>query len=307
MSRVALYQKILSNPSLAFRRAKRMLGNQMEDAIREIAQRHIWSEVINQKEIRVVGLRRTGNHAVLTWIKKQEEGVVWAINNVKARENPYRYKYQNLMEFFPKNKWAIERFKKQAKGELTPKDCLIYNYEDYALETAISREFEEKHDLYLGKSKKRYDLLIMRDPFNLLASRLKKKYMPTKDKEKNCVDLWIEYAKEYVGETQYLKYNKICVNYNQWTKDIDYRQQIAQQLDLEFSDAGINTVSGCGGGSSFEGRALDGQATQLDVGNRWKHFCENDVYRQLFDNEELWFYSEKIFGHIPGTETLRMN
>ncbi|MDY6783746.1 MAG: hypothetical protein SW833_14600 [Cyanobacteriota bacterium] len=306
MPQLSLYQKIARNPSLAFRRGKRELENQIEDWVRGMTQRHIWSEVVNQKEIRVVGLRRTGNHALLNWIKEQEKGEVWHLNNVQSQENPYRYKYNNLSEFFPNNKWSIDRFKNQAKGNLTPKDCLIYNYEDYALSDVFSEKFEEKHDLYLGKTKTRYDVLVIRDPFNLLASRLKNNYMPTKDKNKNCIDLWIDYAKEYLGETQYLRYNKVCVNYNQWTTDIEYRKQIAQQLNLEFSDAGINKVSGCGGGSSFEGRALDGQANQLDIGNRWKHFCEDKVYRKLLDNEQLWLYSEQIFGQISGTEQLRM-
>lgn len=37
------------------------------------------------------------------------------------------------------------------------------------------------------------------------------------------IDLWIDYAKEYLGETNYLKHNKICINYNQWFADVEYQ------------------------------------------------------------------------------------
>ena len=50
---------------------------------------------------------------------------------------------------------------------------LIYSYEDFPLDQVASDKFEHNHDLYLGKSAIRYDLLIIRDPFNLFASRLK--------------------------------------------------------------------------------------------------------------------------------------
>jgi hypothetical protein len=87
-------------------------------------------------------------------------------------------------------------------------------------------------------------------------------------------------------------------------KNKDYRQKIAKQLDMNFTDAGIDNVSGCGGGSSFDGLKLDGKANQMDVNNRWKQFIDREEYRQLFSNKKLLEYSLKIFGHLPGTEVL---
>ncbi len=37
---------------------------------------------------------------------------------------------------------------------------------------------------------------------------------------------------------------------------------------MEFSDAGIDRVTGFGGSSSFEGKKVDGKATSIDVLNR---------------------------------------
>ncbi|WP_293124224.1 hypothetical protein [Okeania sp. SIO1I7] len=185
---------------------------------------------------------------------------------------------------------------------------MIYSYEYFSLEQIASDKFERNHDLYLGKSATRYDLLIIRDPFNLFASRLKisskaAHFLSVNSPNKTMIDLWIDYAKEYLGETNYLKHNKVCVNYNQWFTDVEYRRNIADKLQMEFSDVGINKVAGQGGGSSFEGKEFDGKATSMDVLNRWKKVADNPQYKQFF-NQEILKYSERIFGHIPGTESL---
>ncbi len=279
-------------------------SNDLQDLYRSLAHNNL--DIINQKEIRVAGLRRTGNHAILTWIQEQQKlmGTVLHLNNLKVDENPYRYKCQNLSYYFPEHKWAIEQYKSQGRGHFIPRDCLIYSYEDYPLECIFSKRFECKHDLYLGKTQQKYDLLIIRDPFNLLASRLKNNFLPVKSKKHSFIDLWLDYAREYLGETNYLKHNKICVNYNLWTKDRNYRQNLAHKLNIDFSDAGIDLVHSCGGGSSFEGKNLDGQASKMDVTGRWKHFVNDPVYLEMINHQKLLDYSYQIFGHILGTESL---
>jgi hypothetical protein len=256
--------------------------------------------------MRIVGLKRTGNHAITTWILEQQKltGKVAHLNNVKVNENPYRCKYQNLIYYYPEYKRKIEQYRKQGQGNFIPRDCLIYSYEDYPLEHIFTQDFERKHDLYLGRANQRYDILIVRDPFNLFASRLKINFLKVKSKQYDFVDLWIQYAKEYLGETNYLKHNKIVINYNLWTSSIEYRQQLAQKLNIEFTDAGIDKVHGCGGGSSFDRITMNGQGDRMDISNRWKHFIGDRHYLEIFKNQELLKYSSKIFGHIEGTEVL---
>ncbi|AFZ34441.1 hypothetical protein Sta7437_0854 [Stanieria cyanosphaera PCC 7437] len=304
MNYINLISKVINQPGFAWHTFSQKVNNEAEDLFRNIFKKDYWLKTVNQKEIRIAGMRRTGNHAILSWMQAQQEGSVWHLNNVKVNENPYRYKYQNLSYYFPQHQWSINNFKQQVKGELTPKDCLLYSYEDYELEKIFSQLFESKHDLYLGKTNKRYDVLIIRDPFNLFASRIKNNFLATKSKTKTSIELWLDYAREFLNETNYLQHNKVCINYNLWVQNKDYRQEIAKQLDINFTDAGIDNVSGCGGGSSFDGRNLDGKANQMDVNNRWKQLLDHDQYRQLFNHEELIEYSLKIFGHIPGTEVL---
>jgi len=301
-----LVLKALKKPSKAVKKVKRICDHTWEDWLKSKQQLSQETTIINKKEIRVLGLMRSGNHAIINWLQSQAKGEVWHLNNLIPKENPYRYKYEHLKDFYyPKYRCTGELYHREAQGDFTSKDCLIYSYEDYAINQVANDYFEQKHDLYLGKSQARYDVIIIRDPFNLLASRIKKNYLTVKAKNKTVIELWLEYAQEYLGETQYLKNQKITINYNQWFRDITYRQQIAAKLQLEFTDAGINTVHGCGGGSSFEGRELNGKGNQMDVENRWQYYQENQLYRTLLANPQLWEYSAKIFGHIPGTECLK--
>ena len=252
-----------------------------------ISQFKPFGKIVNQKEIRVVGLKRTGNHAIINWLRQQHSGEVWHLNNVIPRKNPYLWLYGH----YPK-----DRLKQEALGNFVVKDCLIYSYEDYRLEQVTHAECERSHDLYLGQSYIRYDLILLRDPFNLIASRLKKNCMAVKAPNCTVTQLWIEYAKEFLGETNYLTNNKICINYNRWFVDVEYRKQIASSLKMEFSDKGIERVKSEGGGSSFDGTKFNGKASQMDVLNRYKLFEDDPEYQFLVNNEELIEYSRKIFG-----------
>jgi hypothetical protein len=262
--------KVAKNTIDILAKIQRKLRHEIDDTIRSLSNKQS-SEVINQTEMRIVGLKRSGNHAITNWIIKQNTKKVFYINDVGVNENPYREKYESLLrlqDYRGRHRWEPE-----VQGNFRLKDCLIYSYEDYSLDRVTNPVFERKHDLYFGKSGKRYDLLILRDPFNCLASRIKSNMLSVKD-------------------------NKIVINYNSWVDDLDYRRQISSQLKLEFSDAGFNEVKHQGGGSSFDGMQFTGQANKMNVHNRWQQFIDDPAFRQLLSNEELLDYSAKIFGHI---------
>lgn len=282
-----------SNILNRLRSLKDEYGYKLYDLKRTLTQKHALELIINEKELRVIGLRRTGNHGIMNWIKYQHDDKVFHLNNIKALKNPYRQRYS----------WDKKDFwRQEALGNFTKKSFLIYSYEDYSLEQITNPDFEKKHDLYFGKSGTRYDVLILRDPFNFIASRLKRNYIDVKAPKQTFVSLWIECAKEFLNETNYLKNNKVCVNYNRWFCEIDYRKHISSLLGLEFSDAGLNVIQG--GGSSFNVREFHGKANQMDVLSRWQNYRENNDYLKLVENQEMLEYSKKIFGIIPGTDFL---
>lgn len=287
------------------RKLKHNVDDFLDDTRRLLLQPFSNSDYINQKEIRVVGLRRSGNHGIIIWLRRHYPQKIWHLNNVSPERNPYRQLYQHYSD--------KERLREEARGNFSKKECLIYNYENYTLESIVNSKCEKNHDLYLGKSAKRYDILILRDPFNMFASLYKgqlqtnsKNYCKTYPKNRESItQLWLNYAKEFLGETNYLQQNRVMVNYNQWVSNLEYRKNISQQLNLEFSDAGFNVVKNYGGGSSFDGTNFNDKANKMDVLNRWQEFVDDKEYKKMFD-EEIIEYSQKIFGYIEGTEALKM-
>lgn len=316
----------LTNPKRArsaIRTGVDRLRHQFEDGFRSLRTDTLASYVVNEKEIRVVGLRRSGNHAVMNWIRKQQAEETIYINNVRPKENPFRAVYEDQIR---KSKdpslpgWRtkdIDRWQREAKGEFSTKKCLLYSYEDQPIEKLSDRNFEKKHDLYFGRSKVRYDVIIMRDPFNLFASRLRASrkrevppdqfdFMRVKSKKSSLPQMWIDYAQEYLDETNYLRHTKVHINYNLWSTDPNYRCQIAKKLDLDFTDAGFDDVMTNGGGSSFDGVSLNGKASAMSVLERWKHFADDPHFRALIDDEILLDYAYEIFGTIPDLDSFQV-
>ncbi|NJK47517.1 hypothetical protein HC931_04385 [Candidatus Gracilibacteria bacterium] len=54
------------------------------------------TEIINQKEILIAGLRRTGNHAIIGWIRAQHPDKAWHLNHPPAGQNPYQFLYSHF-------------------------------------------------------------------------------------------------------------------------------------------------------------------------------------------------------------------
>ena len=83
------------------------------------------------------------------------------------------------------------------------------------------------------------------------------------------IKLWVEYAKEFINNTNYLK-NKIPISFNKWASDENYRIYISNVLGLKYSDKTLKYIGDFGQGSSFTNTKFDGRATHMNVLCRWK-------------------------------------
>src|SRR4030095_14422894 len=135
------------------------------------------SDWTNFLEVRAYGLMRSGNHAIIEWVQNQFTGEITCfLNNVKHGDHdPYNSYEQRVLTGID-NQIDIETLR------MTKKRLLVYSYEDrYELEagnrtfheSVFQSGFEKKRRFYLGASKHEFDILIVRDPFNFFASRLK--------------------------------------------------------------------------------------------------------------------------------------
>ncbi|MGK7918438.1 MAG: hypothetical protein AB4080_00295 [Trichodesmium sp.] len=176
------------------------------------------------------------------------------------------------------------------------KDLVIHSYEHYELSN-IMPWFEEGREEFMGKSQSRFNILIIRDPYNTFASLIKKEEKRLSKNPDAIINKWIEHAREYLGLSNYFQ-NKINISYNKWFINKAYRQKITEALGLVFTDAGINMVSKVGKGSSFDKVNYDGKATQMNVLSRYQAFLDHPVMLKILANKELNELSQEIFGLI---------
>lgn len=280
-------------------------------------------DITNIKEISFFGLRRSGNHAIQNWIIRQNDNSFVHLNDCKLyskSKNPYEnfskvtisrisplvyhkgsLKYRRFLKYslnpnveylYGGDRIELDR---RSLREYKTKSLIIHSYEHYSLSQVLGSWFESQRDEFLGKSQKKFDIVLLRDPFNVFASLIHRG--ENLDNAKPIIEKWIEHAKEYLGLTDYLK-NRVSISYNSWVVNKDYRQEVAGLLDLKFSDVGINTVVNVGKGSSFDGTAYDGKAQEMPVLSRYKSYLDHPVMLQVLNNEELRDLSEKVFGSI---------
>ena len=254
--------------------------------------------MVNANELRVIGMSRSGNHAIIQWVAAQARGRICFLNCVQGKYNPYltprpmaagdgERAYVNYPEF---------DLDAERRGEFSEKDWLIYSHEDDFLGNACSETFELYHDGFVGPSRRRRDVLILRDPFNLFASRRRAGYGVVT--EAMALRIWKQHAKEFLGRTRWLRHDPVLISYNRWVADAEYRRTLAADLAVHFTDSGIDTVTGCAGGSSFDGLGYNGRARGMKLFDRWKVYRHDESFRALFD-EQVLELSQEIFGWAP--------
>jgi hypothetical protein len=171
-------------------------------------------------------------------------------------------------------------------------------------------DFEPTYQPFRDPRGRVTQLLLLRDPANLFASRIRRAFqvgspnLPSFPREFNAVmrqsvELWKTCANEFLGLTNDLS-NKVGVYFDRWFIDPDYRRLLCQQLDLPSTDAGLGIVSDHGGGSSFDGTRLDGDSQNMRVLDRFKQLTdeESSLLQKVLDDPELIVLGQRINAHV---------
>lgn len=264
------------------------------------------SETTQKRELRFTGLSRSGNHAIINWVIKQLDGDYCFLNCSEPKHNPFT-SARPLDETGEVLETNLQNFDLEAEqeGKFCKKDYLLYSHEDCFLGPLHHKVFRNNHNSWVGKSEKFNDVLILRDPFNLFASRIKSGFIAlnqTEAPEAQQISpltlrrIYKQHARAFLGDKNLLN-NKVTINYNRWASSTAYRHEIAEQLQLAFTDSGFEDVARVAGGSSFDGIKLSGRASSMKLHSRWEQYAEKEEFRDLFD-EELVELSRRIFGNI---------
>lgn len=241
---------------------------------------HSMPDYRNALEIQFFGLQRSGNHAVLAWLFQQFSKPVHFFNNARHFGNPLREFQSHDLP----NTVKIRRGEGKARqlDEIGPikKDVLAYSYENLVLRALRDRELVPHKDVVTGLSSCLRRVLVIRDFDNWLASRIRyhevaKGNFPSVPQIVRFAKLWVSYAKEYVGETDYLRDAPlVTVCFNRWVRDDRYRGEVLDAMAIRLKDNSISYVPSAGGGSSFDSTHFSGRAEQMPIFDRWRFLLE---------------------------------
>ena len=178
----------------------------------------------------------------------------------------------------------------QFRGDAAKPLFELISFEDLALDLAAAKVRPP-----------RQAVLILRDPFNTFASRLRSIQNSrgpdaARTAMVNRVDpaLWKQYAQEFLNP-RYLPH-AVRLNFNVWYLSASYRRYISEQLGWTFTDQGFGSTSGWkfSQGSSFGDR----DPKHLDLFNRWRVYQDDPRFQGYFD-DEIRHLSEEIFDFAP--------
>lgn len=227
----------------------------------------------NQIEYKVFGMRRSGNHAIIHWMAAHFDRPCHMVNDIcdfnTPKVLPEDYIHAGELDCFT--------VPSSDASWIEDKEVLIQTYEDYDL----SDLDWDSNLVRVGPSGVEKSILIIRDPYNLMASRAAKKEYHLLPISRFAVERWKQHAREALGETSFLK-NKVVINYNRWFEDDSYRRELELELGLPgTTDETVDRVVMAG--SSFTGIKRDGEARRMKVNERWRMFANSEFYIRLFD------------------------
>lgn len=208
----------------------------------------------------VVGLSRSGHHAVANWI---------------CHNFPGKVSFEND---FLKDK---------------ARNCIIYNNagkdsaEVYTLE---NYDLEEKS---ISISQARW-VFVLRDFYNWSASFLLDAYSYSPDVH-GRIDLLKKYLRQALNVKIYQTGRCTYVDFNRWFAYREYRADLADELGLNKGDKGLNEIMDYGRGSTFDGMDYDGRAQEMDVLGRWRHVMDNEYFVKLLKDRELLYLTREFF------------
>lgn len=213
------------------------------------------------KTIKILGLRRSGNHIITNWL----------IQHLSLK---YNIIYKNNMQYID-NKPVTTEDDRYINNNRLDTMCVM-TFEDYSIDEYNRMKLPEGPNI-----------LIIRDAYNLFASRIKNSLVGM---DRIIVGKWKTHIKYSQNPTK----SHICINYNFWCTDEDYKKSIIRQLGLEYIKDFKNIVPKFGGGSSFDGLNYKDNPSLMNVLERYKVYKGQRVFNKYIDRE-VREYCSKYF------------
>jgi len=264
----------------------------------------------------VAALKRSGQHGVINWLSHQVDADVLHVNNCihgwdEGQLQPMAFgmavhytwnsdeKNHTVKNFCFDWKIDIVLSRKLqqefAYTDFSAVQNFVYNIEDFDLKTWDEKKFADFQQLTPCKK-----IIIIRDPFNFIASCLQRHIDPPDAGATDVADflvdrmeLWKQHARAALDE----KSDYYAIKFNDWFSSQEYREQVCDDLGLFFTDNGLNAVLNFGSGSSFDREKYDANAQKMKVLQRWKQYPDQEKLLSYIDDETRDL-SMRLFGTI---------
>ena len=249
----------------------------------------------NEHEIRIISMARSGHHGMVIWAAGCLSGPVLFHNHVNRGDKttgsskPRYY----ILDGTVAAQRACEP--QQVAGENSRRPAYLLNTEDADLSVLPAMFESDAWQTRCGVSRRIVYCLFHRDPYNLFASRLRYHHQTRMVTDKMS-SMWKQYAREFLGQTRYLPEGTAHVLYNDWVSSEVYRQNVAAQLGIPFSDRWRDCVTNWGGGSSFDGLKYNGSANRMPVLTRWRSLLTDPRFVELMRDDEIHALAKSMLG-----------
>lgn len=265
----------------SLRLARHRLARERTDALAHIVASRRCHEVTV-----VLGLRRSGNHALIGWILDRTAGPAVFYNNIPPAGPPG----SAVM--------SESRLRFGGPGRI------VLGYED----ASAAAVFEGPLSGWLAERARCVPRLsvvvILRDPHNLFASRLRKWPDRFADASEIAAERALyraHLALAVAGGAPDLPAGAelVAVRYDRLVGSPAYRSALAVQLGLRPGAGRLEAVSAYGHGSSFDGTSLDGAALARRVLGRWQGMAGDPRLKAVLEDRALMAEAEAVFGPLP--------
>ena len=200
----------------------------------------------------VHGLKRSGNHAIINWMRAQRRFVFR--NNV-VPVDPILAGQEDLPAPRPYEEW-LRAYEAARRGRI--RGQLRYAVLRRARLVASLEDLDPHYAPFTARNETVGKVVIVRDPKNLFASRLRKARRtslhayPGSDGPvlRRTRDLWKAHARHFLASAPDDPAT-VGVYYDRWTTDPSYRRAVCSRLRLPARSLETGGQARDGGGSSF--------------------------------------------------------
>lgn len=255
------------------------------------------------REIHVIGIQRTGQHAITSWLIGHFDSVLYKNcmsqlgqqKNLDGIEPPF-WSFSNKVE-----KRDIDSFEPGYSTLILGTEFTIF---DMGLNPNIPKQKEELCNKFGVNdfSRRKDHILVIRNPYNQYSSILNWGKNRLLSPPKNFSRMWINMVKECVGDSNVFE-NKVVLIYDYWFKHSEYRRHIENSLGLSENDDRLNTVMKIGygksWGSSFDGMKSKKKAQKMSVLSRWESSKDDKRFVELCKDKELVNWAEDFGWECP--------